>query len=234
MKRLLTLSAVALFVTLFCGCAFHGKESNQRIAARPASSPGPAAIVVEKSGFSEGPPGYVGFGVVLRNTSSDHDATHVEVWVHLLGASGREIGWGGTVEHNPVPAGSELYVGGYIQSGTTKKPWSLQVAVGPNIRSVPAHYHAPSATGLRLGSSYWDDRPIVVGHLRNTSSRPWGAQIDCVYLDPRGNVVGGGYGFAPRNLEPGHSTSFTLRGGTGATPRSKIAVIKITVDPLPY
>ena len=153
--------SVAVFCVIaatLCATACGGTQSNTSAPkdAAPSGSSAPASVatvtgsplpssagsqqanvIVEASGLSVRGK-QVGYGLVLRNTSTDLDATMVKVTCNLLDGSGAILNT--RIETlGLVPAGKQFYYGGDYQGpdGAQARKLEAYVDVG---ESIPAQY----------------------------------------------------------------------------------------------
>lgn len=198
----------------------------------------PPKIVVVKSGWSVRERAYAGasvsYGVLLRNTSPNVNATNVSVQVNFVLADNRlvgtttqsvsSIGAGQTFSH----AGQLTFPGAapiaklefVILVGAREKTQKMPRPGLDNIAVIPAQFE-PAWTGWVQGEVV-NDHPRLM--LRSTS-------LSAVLFDAAGKVLGGATGFAYNPLPPGTRQVFKLTNGVDPIPYAKVASVSISTIP---
>ena len=188
-----------------------------------------AKVIVENSGLSVRGK-QVGYGLVLRNTSTDQDATSVKVTCNLLDGSGTILDT--RIETlGLVPTGKQFFYGGDYQGadGAQAKKLEAYIDVG---ESIPAQYWLPKATHVRLVDQEYFG-VTVVGQVSNTTTDGTMSMLTetgCVLFNGQDQVIGGGYGYLDSDLKPGRSMAFKIINGTTATALKKIDHFAVSVD----
>jgi hypothetical protein len=145
-------------------------------------------MVVEKSGVTQEPNGFGGYGVVIDNPTT-RDAFSVSLQIHLLDAHSRIVATQ-TQFMVLMPADNTYYVGGNFTSATDPV---TRVSVSGTIRkSAPYRYALPDVSMLRLvtrppqlETAVW----AVTNDLGYTLSR--NDPVGMVFFGLHGRVIGG-------------------------------------------
>ncbi len=188
---------------------------------------GGAQVVVDGSGFSVDEYGNAGYGLVLHNTSTAEDAYDLAITANLLDSAGNVIDTDNTTL-SLLPAGETFYFGGEFYDVKKAKKLEAFVDIGT---TEPAQYELPKATNVRLAGDQ-DFGLRVKGQVKNTHEGTLSefARIGVVVFDKNDEVIGGGYAFLDANLPSGRTAAFDTGNGVSATPRSKAARVKASVE----
>jgi hypothetical protein len=197
----------------------------------------PASVTVVKSGLTQVPDGYdngttISYGLVLVNHSQDEDARDVEVDVNLLDAAGNAVASETKYISGGIPAGDTYYVGDQVftNDATTVSRLAAFLKVA---ESKPRSLLAPPVTNLRLSADQLDGSVVVDGDVTNEGTQQLSglAQIDAVFFNSAGNVVGGGYTYPPFALPPGAQTAFEIDTWPNGPQASHVSEVKVSVEP---
>src|SRR4051812_32973830 len=110
-------------IAVTCGSA--GSASGSFDVTRRITQPAAVTVAVEQAGFAVGGT-QLGYGVVLRDTSSTRDAVGVTVTVNVVDAANRVLRTD-TSRISGIPAGETYYFGGDVFLDAGAAPASLQV-----------------------------------------------------------------------------------------------------------
>lgn len=165
------------------------------IKSSNAATHATAHVVVTKEGLSNGP-GFLGYGLVLKNTGSA-DAVNVTISVTLNSKTSAIADDGGLPDNQAIwriPAHSTFYVGGLLDPAFNVKPTGVAVKLHVG-GSATQHFPIPSITDVHvpryLGGCSVDQ---VTAKLYNPYGRPIdpiGSTLFVVYFNRQGDIVGG-------------------------------------------
>jgi len=189
----------------------------------------PAQIVVSKSGFSVdtfGGETFLNCGLALQNRSSGTDARNVTVTVQFADTLGRSL-TSDQITVTVIPAGQTFYAGCLATSNVTLTVASLKVTVTVG-KSVAKAAQLPPVSGLTLTSDPFFDTQTLTGNFTNPYSKamPEDAEINAVYFDPSGNIIGGDSTRAGASVQPGATVGFEFPDLA-----ANVASAKVSVDP---
>lgn len=190
-----------------------------------------AKIIVDGAGFSVGDYQEVGYGLVLKNTSTSMDAREVQVTANLLDGSGAVIQTDNATL-NLIPAGGTFYFGSSIYVDKGDKPRELEafVDVGSS-ETADSTLQLPQVTHVRMINEPYVGvtvRGQVKNNLDGTLSML--ARIGCVLFGANDKVVGGGFGYMRASLPSGRTAGIYVTNGTIATPASKVKRVEVSMD----
>jgi len=199
----------------------------------PTSSPGPATATVVKKGFREvSYPGLIeaDYGVVLANTSSDHDAKSVQVTVSALDGGGATLS-SDTTTLFAIPAGTTYAFGGEIirptGAGVPTVTIAVSVTIGQSVAKVAA---PPPIANVRVepGAPGGVD---VVGEVANPGGAPLStlARVTAVLFDGAGNAIGGNTSFLQADVPHGARIGFTVH--IAAVAPGSVASAQVSIEP---
>lgn len=195
----------------------------------PTSTPGPANVVVVKKGFSETTFPSVAeadYGVVLVNTSSDHDAKSIQVTVNAVNASDAVIATDSTLLL-AIPAGGTYYVGGELvrPNGSATARLDVQVSVGQSTAKAVA-LPAPANVRIEPATPGGVD---VVGEVSNAAASPLHtfARVTAVVFDGAGNPIGGNSNILLTDVPHGSRIGFKVHVAAVAPASAVSAVVSI-------
>jgi hypothetical protein len=197
----------------------------------------PATVAVTKSGLTQVPDQFdtgttISYGLVLVNRSHDQDARDVEIDVNLLDSKGNAVAADKDFLLGGIPAGATYYYGNQIgtNSPTTVTRVAAVVKVG---HSAPRSLVAPVVTNLRLSADQFDGSVVVDGDVTNEGTKDLSefAEIDAVFFNSAGDVVGGDAVGPPFSLPPGAQTAFEIDTGPGGPQASGVSQVKVSMDP---
>jgi len=218
------------------GSAATSGSSTPASIATVTGSPSPtsaggqqAKVIVQASGLSVRGK-QVGYGLVLRNTSTNLDASQVKVTCNLLDGSGTILNT--RIETlGLVPSGKQFYLGGDYFGADAAQVRKLETYVDVG-ESLPAQYWLPKATHVRLVDQEYFG-VTVVGQVTNATTdgtMSMATEIGCVLFNRQDQVIGGGYGYLDSDLKPGRSMAFKIINGTPATRLKEIDHFAVSVD----
>jgi hypothetical protein len=201
-----------------------------------------AKINVDKSGFSIRPGQRAGaevsYGLLLRNTSPNQDAYHVNVQVNFVDDENRL--WGSkAVRVVGIPAGQTFAFGNSLTFPSVPPVTRLEAIVQIGSRA-PAAKRPPflaTVPGVRdVGITPGGDPEwvgFVHGELINQHPRLILARtsISTVLFDHFGNVVGGGMGNSSFVLPPSGRAVWKLGSGVRAVPMLNAASAQVSFTP---
>lgn len=196
-----------LVLPLAAGCDEKGKEAAATVTGTAAPTQGRARVVVRDQGFLEDET--IGYGVVLRNTSTTQDALDITVTTNFVDASGVILV---TDKHtiNVIPAATTYYHGGETFTDDGKHVSRMETTVTVD-DSTSAQYELPAMRNIRLYPTKYLGK-WVRGEVENTldTSKRFGSttRIGIVLFDSRGRAVGGGASLAIGDLPPGRREAF--------------------------
>jgi len=197
----------------------------------------PARVVVTKSGLTQvadqfGSGTTISYGLVLVNRSRNVDARDVEIDVNLLDAKGNAVAADKDFLLGGIPAGATYYFGNQVgtNDATTVTRVAAVIKVG---HSAPRSLVAPVVTNLRLSADQFDGSAVVDGDVTNEGTKDLSqfAEIDAVFFNSAGNVVGGDAIGPPFSLPPGAQTAFEIDTGPGGPQASGVSQVKVSMDP---
>ena len=180
----------------------------------PESAP-EANVVIEQASYSRAGGRWLGYGVVLHNTSA-LDARGVAVTVKFLSGSGSLLGtdrgWIGT-----IPAGATFYYGGEAHLPRGSTPETLGASAKADWSEAPTQQPIQT-TDLRIVDDYG---PTATGRITNTTDyRLTGfTTVYYVLFGPDGRVLSGGSDYLDRAVRPGDSRR-SQSGSTTGRPRA--------------
>jgi hypothetical protein len=188
-----------------------------------------AKVVVDGAGFSLGDYQEVGYGLVLKNTSTSMDAEQVQVTVNLLDASGAVLQTDNQTL-NLIPAGGTFYFGGDISVTKGDKPRKMEAFVDVG-SSEAAQYTLPKVSNVRVVVDPYSGLSVK-GQVKNDLDATLSqfALIGCVLFDANDKVVGGGFAYLNGNLRSGRTAAFEVLNGASATPASKVKRAEASMD----
>jgi hypothetical protein len=179
----------------------------------------PASITVVKQGFSirparYGPSADASWGVILRNTSPQSDATDVVILANFVMPDNKLIG-SATVNVGRVTRGAEYAVGGDLMFLSVPPVARLEIVVQTG-KSTRLPKTVPGVANVRVVSDLFN--PAVVGSVEgevvNDNARKTldSTRLGTVVLDGAGNILGGQSGYAFASLPPGARQFFKISG----------------------
>jgi hypothetical protein len=199
-----------------------------KVGAPPVA---PAQISVVKSGFSTETFGtqtqtFLHCGVQLQNTSKVSDARDLTVTVTFADTQGRSLTTD-DINLTVIPAGQTFYAGCLTLSNVTLSVASVLVSVKVG-KSVAKHAQLPSVSGLKLTPDAFGGTQMLTGNLTNpyAAAMPQDAEIEAVYFDTSGNIVGGDTTPAGASVQPGATVGFSFDFLD-----AKVASAQVSVDP---
>jgi hypothetical protein len=166
------------------------------------------------------------YGLVLVNTSSDHDAKSVQVSVNAVNASNAVIATDSILLVG-IPAGGTYYVGGELvgaKGGTTAR---LDVAVTVG-QSAPKALAPPVPANVRVEPSAAGGVDVV-GEVSNTAALPLStfARVTAVVFDGAGNAIGGNSNFLPTDVPHADRIGFKVHVAAVAPGSAASALVSI-------
>jgi hypothetical protein len=188
------------------------------------------SVAVEKSGFATeagSSTRTVSYGIVLRNTSSSHDAWNVDVTVNILDGASRILE-SDSMTIEVIPAESPYYHGGSAFLNASDNPARLEIVI--QVREGRSRSATlPPVANVRLGEEFGE--VTVQGEVINSFDRTLSslARITGVVLDQQGNVIGGDFTFPSSSIPPGQRIGFTLR--ISGISRAQAASAQVSVEP---
>ena len=191
----------------------------------------PAQISVVKSGFSTETFGtqtqtFLHCGVQLQNTSKVSDARDLTVTVTFADTQGRSLTTD-DINLTVITAGQTFYAGCLTLSNVTLSVASVLVSVKVG-KSVAKHAQLPSVSGLKLTPDAFGGTQMLTGNLTNpyAAAMPQDAEIEAVYFDANGNIIGGDTTPAGASVQPGATVGFSFDFLD-----AKVASAQVSVDP---
>jgi len=216
--------AVLLLARAGCGTGAEtsstgASEAPDAVATGATESPSPsldanstdAKVPVDGAGFSLGDYEQVGYGLVLKNTSTSMDAEELQVTVSLLDKSGAVVQTENTTL-SLIPAGDTWYFGGMLMVNKGDKPRQMEAFVDVGA-SEAAQYKLPTVTNVRVVKDQFMG-VSVKGQVKNEwkdAALSTNARIDRVLFDANDQVVGGGFGYLNSNLPPAERSLSQVR-----------------------
>jgi len=196
---------------------------------RRITQPAAVTVAVEQAGFAVGGT-QLGYGVVLRDTSSTRDAVGVTVTVNVVDAANRVLRTD-TSRISGIPAGETYYFGGDVFLDAGAAPASLQVTARAESDQAK-RLAAPPVSGLTAVADA-AGRTHLRGALTNPSTKPMSSltRISGVVFDAAGNVIGGGVTFPFAPVQSREHSEFDLPV-TGVT-TDRIGSVHVSVAPVP-
>lgn len=181
-----------------------------KVGATPVA---PAQISVVKSGFSTeafGSQTILRCGVQLQNTSAISDARSLVVVVTFVDTQGRSLTHD-EIDLTVIPAGQTFYASCLTISNVTLSVASVQVTVKVG-KSVAKGAQLPSVSGLKLTPDEYGGTQTLSGNLTNPYAKamPEDAEIEAVYFDASGNIIGGDTKRAGASVQPGATVGFSF------------------------
>lgn len=189
----------------------------------------PAQISVVKSGFSTetfGTQTFLHCGVQLQNTSKVSDARDLKVTVTFADTQGRSLTTD-DVNLTVIPADQTFYASCLTLSNVTLSVASVQVTVKVG-KSVAKHAQLPTVSGLTLNPDAFGGTQMLTGNLTSpyAAAMPPDAEIEAVYFDTSGNIIGGDTTRAGASVQPGATVGFSFDFLD-----AKVASAQVSVDP---
>ena len=183
-------------------------------------------VSVVKSGFTQSTGDIISYGLILRNESASLTALDISVTTTFLDSLGRSIGSDGETITGVPPEGV-FNVGGSISPNISLTVSRLQVSL--KIGGLTTEQLIlPSATNVKATPGYLGS---VIGSLHNPYNKllPSNATIYIVYLNAKGQIVGGDNETAGAAVTPDATVTFsdTLLSMTV----NKATVVRASVDP---
>lgn len=193
-------------------------------APPPGADTSKAVVRVAKSGFGyEGGFGSVGYGLVLKNDSSQ-DATNVSVSVNVLDANGLILTTD-TTNLTGIPAHGTFNLGGdaFVEGGG--RPARLETQI-TNESAEAAGTSLPKVSNVRITDSGYG-LVEAAGQVENPYTQPLSqfALIGIVAFGANGKVISGSFTYLDAPLPPGRSAAFnsSLTGVTSGSQVSRVA-----------
>ncbi|HEV7566395.1 MAG TPA: hypothetical protein VGO31_10585 [Microbacteriaceae bacterium] len=189
----------------------------------------PAQISVVKSGFSAeafDSQTILRCGVQLQNTSTVSDARGLVVTVTFVDTQGRSLTHD-EIDLTVIPAGQTFYASCLTISNVTLSVASVQVTVKVG-NSVAKRAQLPAVSGLNLTPDEYGSTQTLAGNLTSpyTKAMPEDAQIEAVYFDASGNIIGGDRTRAGASVQPGATVGFSFDYLD-----ANVASAQVSVDP---
>lgn len=189
----------------------------------------PAQISVVKSGFSTetfGTQTFLRCGLQLQNTSQLSDARDLTVTVTFADTQGRSLAKD-DIYLTIIPAGQTFYASCLTIANVTLSVASVQVTVKVG-KSVAKRAQLPSVGGLKLTSDSFGGTQLLTGNLTNpyAAAMPPDAEIEAVYFDTSGNIIGGDTTRAGASVQPGATVGFSFDYLA-----ANVASAQVSVDP---
>jgi hypothetical protein len=197
-----------------------------KVGGPPVAS---APISVVRSGFSTetfGTQTFLRCGLQLRNISQVNDAQDLTVTVTFADTQGRSL-TKDDINLTVIPAGQTFYASCLTIANVTLSVASVQVAVKVG-KSVAKHAQLPSVSGLKLTPDEFGSTQTLTGNLTNPYGKamPEDAEIEAVYFDASGNIIGGDTKRAGASVQPGATVGFSFDYLD-----ANVASAQVSVDP---
>jgi hypothetical protein len=184
-----------------------------------------------KKGFSEASFGGLAeadYGVVLANTSSDHDAKNVQVTVTALDGGGATLS-SDTITLLAIPAGTNYALGGEIirPKGVPTATIAVSVAIGQSVAKALA---LPPMANVRVEPSAGGGVDVV-GEVANPATLPLHtfARVTAVVFDGGANAIGGNTAFLQADVPHGARIGFTVH--VAAVSPGGVASAQVSIEP---